>query len=293
MGGSAKRDEYAVSALTRANDYFRTEMGRHADAVDALLDAADRQPFSGWDFSWLEGRIDSQPLPWDYTAAVEELAPASPDLLDLGTGGGEWLSGLLTLPPRTVATEAWPPNVEVARVRLTPLGVHLIQVSPARHNSGKPREEATSRLPIADRSFHLVACRHESFEPTELARILVRGGWFVTQQVDVGNDDDYRRLLGSPLGTFDPAKKWEAWLPDQLSEVGFEVVEYRSASLVQTIRDVGALAWNLKAIPWMVPGFSIAAYRERLRQVQERIEREGPIVVNQRRFWVRARKIRA
>src|SRR5438132_4875981 len=30
------------------------------DRVDALLDQAERQPFVGWDFSWLRGRLDSQ-----------------------------------------------------------------------------------------------------------------------------------------------------------------------------------------------------------------------------------------
>jgi SAM-dependent methyltransferase len=266
-------------------------MSRAPDSIDALLEEADRQPFSGWDFDWLDGRIDSAPLPWDYTGTVEELMGASPDLLDLGTGGGEWLSSLDSLPPQTVATEAWPPNVGVAGARLRPLGVHLIQVSAARDNSGRPIEGATSRLPIADATFHLVACRHESFEPLEVARILAPGGWFVTQQVDVGNDDDYRRLLGASVESVDPTEEWEAWLPDQLREAGFEVVEVGSAPLVQTIRDVGALAWNLKAIPWMVPGFSIAEYRDRLRDVQERIEHEGPIQVNQRRFWVQARKV--
>jgi hypothetical protein len=267
-------------------------MDRRADAVDALLDAADRQPFLGWDFGWLDGRLDSAPLPWDYTGAIEELATNSPDLLDLGTGGGEWLSGLRRLPPRTVATEAWPPNVGVARAQLEQLGVHVIQVSAARDNSGKPLRGAASRLPIADGSFHLVSCRHESFEPSDVARIVVSGGWFITQQVDVGNDDDYRRLLGAPVEAVDPADRWEAWLPDQLTEAGFDVVDVGSAPLVQTIRDVGALAWNLKAVPWMVPGFSIETCRDQLREVQHLIDTDGPIAVNQRRFWAKARKVR-
>jgi len=46
----------------------------------------------------------------------------------------------------------------------------------------------------------------------------------------------------------------------------------------------------LKAIPWMVPGFSIDKYRARLREIQAQIDRDGPITVRQRRFWVRAQK---
>ena len=59
---------------------------------------------------------------------------------------------------------------------------------------------------------------------------------------------------------------------------------------IQTIRDVGALAYGLRAIPWMVPGFAIPKYRDRLRELQEQIDRSGPLVVRQRRFWVRAQK---
>jgi hypothetical protein len=75
-----------------------------------------------------------------------------------------------------------------------------------------------------------------------------------------------------------------------LAAVGLRVVEYASAPFVQVIRDAGALAWNLKAISGMVPGFSIDRYRERLRQIQAEINLNGPIEVRQRRFWIRATK---
>ena len=259
------------------------------DRVDDLLDEAERQPFSGWDFSWIDDRIVSDPLPWNYTASVVEHARRSPDLLDLGTGGGEWLASLPYRPPRTVATEAWKPNVAVAAARLAPLGVDVVEVEGARDNSGKPVEGRAARLPFDDASFHLVVDRHEAFDVGEVARILASGGWFITQQVDVGNDDDYRALFGVPP---EPrTEPWAAWMPGQLERSGLEVVEHTSAPFVQHIRDVGALAYGLaKGIPWMVPGFSIARYRDRLRELQERIDREGPIAVRQRRFFVKARR---
>src|SRR2546427_6704139 len=107
------------------------------DRVDALLDEAERQPFVGWDFSWLRGRLDSQPLPWDYTATVVEHARSSPDLLDLGTGGGEWLAELSYRPPRTVATQARGPDVAIAAARLRPPRICL---GPGASARGKHRE---------------------------------------------------------------------------------------------------------------------------------------------------------
>ena len=259
------------------------------DRVDDLLDEAERQPFSGWDFSWIEDRIVGDALPWDYTATVVEHARRSPDLLDLGTGGGEWLGSLPYRPSRTVATEAWKPNVAIATARLAPLGIEVVEVEGARDNSGRPVEGVAAKLPFVDGSFHLIVDRHEAFDVGEVARILVRGGWFITQQVDVGNDDDYRTLFGV---TLEPrTEPWATWMPGQLEHAGFDIAEHSSAPFVQHIRDVGALAYGLaKGIPWMVPGFSIAKYRGRLRELQAQIDRDGPIAVRQRRFFVRARK---
>jgi SAM-dependent methyltransferase len=239
---------------------------------------------------WLHGRLDSQPLPWDYSATVVRHGCHSPDLLDLGTGGGEWLAALSYRPPLSVATEAWPPNVAIARARLEPLGVAVVQVQPARDNTGQPVEGRASPLPFADEAFHLVVDRHESFDVDEVARILAPRGWFITQQVDAGNDAEYRALFGMTGPVSNADSRWESWLPDQLERAGLHVVERASAPLVQVIRDVGALAWGLKAIPWMVPEFSIDRYRKHLREIQARIDTDGPITVRQRRFWVRAQK---
>jgi hypothetical protein len=89
---------------------------------DELVTEALTAPFSGWDFSWLDRRSWTEPLPWDYSARVAALARNARTMLDMGTGGGEVLSRLPDRAPRTVATEAWPPNVPLAARRLLPLG---------------------------------------------------------------------------------------------------------------------------------------------------------------------------
>lgn len=87
-----------------------------------LLGEADARPVTGWDFSWLGNRLVTEPLPWDYGAMLAEHAARSADMLDLGTGGGERLAALESRPPRTVATEGWPPNVDLA----VSVCVHLV-----------------------------------------------------------------------------------------------------------------------------------------------------------------------
>ena len=171
----------------------------------ALVGDALAAPFTGWDFSYLRGRTSAGPLPWDYRAEAARITRGAASLLDLGTGGGERLSRLAR-PPRTVATEAYGPNVPVAAARLRPLGVPVVWCEPAPDNT-TPDDKA-GRLPFAAATFSVVISRHEAFTAREVARVLRPGGWFVTQQVDLRAYDDFYAGLGLP-----PPGGPASWLP--------------------------------------------------------------------------------
>jgi hypothetical protein len=70
---------------------------------EQLLRDADARPLVGWDLS-CDGRIGTTATPWNFEAAVVRHARQPPDMLDMGTGGGEWLNALAHRPARTVAT---------------------------------------------------------------------------------------------------------------------------------------------------------------------------------------------
>ena len=84
---------------------------------DDLLAEAVAAPFAGWDFSWIADRQSLDPLPWDYRAIVEAAASHAETMLDMGTGGGEFLSSLDRVPRLTIATEGYRPNWPVAARR--------------------------------------------------------------------------------------------------------------------------------------------------------------------------------
>jgi hypothetical protein len=46
----------------------------------------------------------------------------------------------------------------------------------------------------------------------------------------------------------------------------------------------------LRKVVWTVPDFSVDRYRERLRELHERIEADGPFVAHATRLLVEARK---
>jgi SAM-dependent methyltransferase len=249
--------------------------------AEELLREAESTPVRGWDFSWLGERMTTTPLPWNFAETVGAHIGDSPDLLDMGTGGGEWLGSLPDRPPRTVATEAWPPNVPVARERLAPLGIEVVAVEPAPDNVEQRERETRGRLPFDDGSFSLVVNRHESFVAAEVARILRAGGVFLTEQVE-GSDDRLYELLG--LETPVRRRFTRDLAIEQLEATGIAVLGSEDGQETITFSDIGALAWYLKAVPWTVNGFGIETHREALR----RLGAEAPISIQLPAFWLKA-----
>src|SRR5215472_10011697 len=153
---------------------------------DQLLAEAIASPFSGWDFSWLEGRrVEEGEDDWDYEERARRLIKLAASLIDLGTGGGERLSRLGPFPPRAVATEAYGPNVSIARACLQPLGVTVMQTHPGIHDTRGPQPDgrfSERRLPFPDAHFDLVLAHSSAFCPAEVFRVLCPGGMLLTAQ---------------------------------------------------------------------------------------------------------------
>ena len=138
---------------------------------DQLVQEALAQNFSGWDFSWTRGRWHEEEPSWNYRQLVQTRIWHADSLLDMGTGGGEFLASLSDLPHPSYATESYLPNIPVAREQLEPLGIEVLA------------NESDSNIPLPDRAVQLIINRHESYDVPEVYRILQPGGIFLTQQV--------------------------------------------------------------------------------------------------------------
>jgi len=249
--------------------------------LDSLIAEANAHPLEGWDFAWIGDRLRSSSLPWSYRAMAVRLAQNSPDLLDLGTGGGEWLAALEPRPSRTVATEGWPPNLGRARARLEPLGIEVVSYDGPRDNIAQRDDEPP--LPFPDNSFRLVINRHESFLAREVARVLVPGGRFLTQQV--GGGHPLAELLGVPV-TDPPPAPWKlAEAVSQVERAGLRVSDSGQAEQIETIADVGALVWYLNAVPWELPTFRPSTFRGRLEELYQ-TSKAGPLEIRRDVFWL-------
>jgi len=253
---------------------------------EELVDEALRAPFSGWDFSWLAARSRSGRLPWSYRREVVRRAAAASAMLDMGTGGGERLSRLSPRPPQTVATEAWPPNVPVAAARLRPLGIAVVQDEGAADNIAQ-EEDSRGRLPFRDGAFDLVTSRHEAFRAAEVARVLARGGTFITQQVDFHSYDDLYALAG-----LDVPPQPDSWLPlarRQVQDAGLVVQAAARGEQCHELGDIAAVVYYLRVVGWAIPEFSLDACAPALRAAHD-AARIWPVPVRQRCFLLVAAK---
>ncbi|MDT3496208.1 class I SAM-dependent methyltransferase [Bacillus toyonensis] len=241
-----------------------------------LLDSANTN-FSGWDFSFISetGRMNSEPLSWSYGSTAFQLIQHAKSMLDMGTGGGEFLSMLQPFPPTIYATEGYAPNVPIARKKLEPLGVIVVEVSD------------DDALPLQDAQFDLIMNQHESYAASEVNRILSPNGVFLTQQAGGLDCAELNTKFGTPLNS-----EFASWSLEtacnELKENGFTILEAREEFPLQRFYDIGAIVYYLKAIPWQIPDFTVERYYEELYRIHEIMLQNGYFDVKQHRFIIKA-----
>ncbi|GAA4250463.1 class I SAM-dependent methyltransferase [Dactylosporangium darangshiense] len=239
---------------------------------DELVAEAAGVAIEGWDFGWLDGRAVGSDPSWSYPAMAAELVRSAGRLLDIDTGGGEFLASLAPLAAHTIAVEGWAPNMPVARRRLAPLGVEV-------------RFAPDKTLPVGDADVDVVLDRHGRLEAEEIARVLRAGGWLLTQQV--GSDDCAE--LNEALGA--PAARGTGWNAESaaraVAAAGLDVVDVREERPGLAFYDVGAVVYQLRAVPWQVPDFTVERYADGLRRIDEHIRGHGEFRVHAHRFLIR------
>jgi SAM-dependent methyltransferase len=244
---------------------------------DDLLAEGAAVPVEGWDFSWFDGRATEERPSWGYARLMGERMARASAALDIQTGGGEVLAGIPKPPPTLMATESWPPNVEIATRNLRPLG-GVVAVA-----------EDDADLPFPDGSFDLVVSRHPTVTVwPEIARVLRPGGTYLSQQIGAGSVRELRDVLMGPHDESDSRSTRRAVAAARAA--GLDVVDLREQSLRMEFFDIAAVVYFLRKVFWTVPDFTVERYRDQLAALHERIQSDGPFVAHSTRFLIEARK---
>ena len=232
----------------------------------------------GWDFSHIEGRyMEEGDLPWNYREEILRYLKPEMRILDIDTGGAEFLLPLNHPHENTAATENYLPNVDLCRETLLPLGIDF------RAADGK------GVLPFEDASFDIVIDRHGDFNPGEIHRVLKPRGLFITQQVGAENDRELVELLCGETDLPFPDQYLKI-TKDRFSQTGFEILEGQECFRPIRFYDVGALVWFARIIQWEFPDFSVDRCLDRLVQAQHLLDQSGVIKGSIHRFLLVARK---
>ncbi|MET9343098.1 class I SAM-dependent methyltransferase [Nonomuraea sp. NPDC003804] len=247
-------------------------------SFDDLVAEAAAVPVAGWDFSWLEGRATEERPSWGYQRMMSDRLATAGAALDVETGGGEVLAGARKLPRTMVATESWPPNIVRATRLLHPLGAVVVATS------GEPP------FPFADEAFDLVTSRHPvTVWWSEIARVLRPGGTYFAQHVGPGSVFEVTEYFLGPQ--FEArSKRHPAVETADAVAAGLRILDVRMERLRMEFFDIGAVVYFLRKVIWIVPGFTVEAHRDRLRDLHERIAKDGSFVAHASRVLIEARK---
>ncbi len=235
--------------------------------------------FQGWNFSSIRNNMTEGELPWNYRALAKELILPDSKILDMGTGGGEFLLSLNPYAGNTFATESYLPNFNYSHKKLKDNGINLSFT------------EEEKPFPYSDNFFDVILNRHESYDVNELNRVLKTGGIFVSQQVGGKNNLDFSTwLLGKEPGVTDHSFNLSREI-ERFESAGFIISRKDEFFPITSFTDVGSFVFFAKIIEWEFPGFSVKTHIDRLFELQKEIQKNGYFELVAHRFLIKAMKV--
>jgi SAM-dependent methyltransferase len=252
-----------------------------SERFEQLLEEGNSEPTGGWDFSWFDGRATEARPSWGYSHALRGRIANTNAVFDIQTGGGERFAEVLSqidaVPERIVASESWSPNVAIAQHNLERYGTSIVEIP----------DDAD--LPFPDNTFNLICSRHPTITLwKQIARVLQPEGTYFSQQVGVGTNSELTNFVMGPQPTSDVRSTQRAVA--SATSAGLDIIDLREESLPIRFFDIGAVVYFLRKVIWTVPDFSVDAYRTRLLEMHEHIERTGSFQSHSTRFLIEAKR---
>lgn len=233
--------------------------------------------FSGWNFSYLKStsRMHEAPLPWNYYIHAIKYFYYAHAVLDLGTGGGEFLSQFPLQNKKVYATERYEPNIAIAKQNLEPFGVQVMGL------------EMDAKIPLESNSLDLILSRHEAYKEEEVYTLLNQYGVFITQQVGGDNNKELYSMLGCKQNY--PTLHLKQ-VKAKLKDAGFYIGYHREAKTFTRFYDIGAVLFYLNALSHQFNITDGYMYDVGIRQIDNIIEQNGYFDVTCHRLIVVAQK---
>lgn len=232
----------------------------------------------GWDFSMV--KVVSEEEKWDFYQEVAKRCRKSDVLLDIGTGGGERV-------------------LKIASSVLLLIGIDKSQemIRTANKNLGKSQDSNVrffqmdaKDILFPNEFFNVVSCRHSSFYPKEVMRVLTGSGFFLTQQVSEMDKINIKRAFGRGQGLGIQDGTIQRHYVKGLEKAGFSEIQtfdYDAKEYYKTAEDLIFLLRHTPIIPDF--GQKPEDFKTFARFVRENKTVKG-IVTNSKRYMIIAKK---
>lgn len=232
---------------------------------------------NGWDFSKLKVRFEG--ALWDFNEEIKKKSRSSDILLDIGTGGGE---NLLTIASSFLFLTGIDLSYEMigsAQTNLKKAGVSNVRFS----------QMSSDKLEFPAEYFDVVTCRHAPFSSIEVARVLKKDGYFLTQQVGERDKVNLKRAFKRGQVLEENGVLLARYV-QEIEELGFSKVQHFEYDATEYYQRTEDLIFLLKHAP-IIPNFGeeVNDFELLAHFIKENLTEKG-IRTNSNRFLIIARK---
>lgn len=77
---------------------------------------------------------------------------------------------------------------------------------------------------------------------------------------------------------------------EDVAAAGLKLVDLRHEEIKEEFFDIGAIVYFLRKLSWVVPDFSVAKYRDKLRDLHDQIQSDGSFITHSSRLLIEAHK---
>jgi SAM-dependent methyltransferase len=232
----------------------------------------------GWDFSKI--KVVTEGEQWDFYNEVTQRCKKSDILLDIGVGGGERLLSITDSALLLVGIDQSNGMLQTANANL--------------QQSKKPNvrflQMDAESLEFPANFFNVVSCRHSNFCAQGVAKVLVKDGVFLTQQISDNDKFNIKQAFGRGQ-QFGPD---EGILKDkylsELAEAGFTDIQSFEYDATEYYNSYEDLVFLLKHTP-IIPNFGECDNDfVLLEKFIQGNQTEKGIMTNSKRFIIIAKK---
>jgi len=213
--------------------------------------------------------------PWDYATRAAVLARHADRILDLTTGTGELLAGVLE-------TE----DVTAFAVAADRRKRHLAEVRESLGRRAQLMRASPEEIPFRGGAFDLVLLRHRPYDPRQLTELVAPGGAILTEQVHTRNWHELRVFfprMEERIDDFELSKK-------VFRQSRFELIDLRTHDRPIIFDDLKHLTYVLASSPWIVPDFSLEQDADALFRLADELSDGRGIVLTRSRCILEVRR---